>query len=121
MAFFLLFCLQSGKIKFFSTQGNHHELHRRLRDSRTHSQPRSLPRQGWGNDVPEGKLTSFTMAVKREENESIVFSWITWPSKNARDEGWKVVMQDPIMQSPDYNLFDGKRMIFGGFETIVQA
>jgi uncharacterized protein YbaA (DUF1428 family) len=78
--------------------------------------------ENWGNDVPEGKLTSFTMAVKREENESIVFSWITWPSKSVRDEAWKVVMQDPIMQDESFGtLFDGKRMIFGGFETIVQA
>jgi uncharacterized protein YbaA (DUF1428 family) len=78
--------------------------------------------ENWGNDVPEGKLTSFTMAVKREESESVVFSWITWPSKMVRDEAWKVVMQDPIMQTESYGkLFDGKRMIFGGFETIVQA
>ncbi len=78
--------------------------------------------ENWGDDVPEGKLTSFTMAVKREESESIVFSWVTWLSKAARDDGWKQVMADPIMQSSDMgNLFDGKRMIFGGFETIVQA
>jgi uncharacterized protein YbaA (DUF1428 family) len=77
--------------------------------------------ENWGNDVPEGKLTSFTMAVKREESESIVFSWITWPSKTVRDEAWKVVMQDPAMSPMDHKLFDGKRMIFGGFETIVEA
>jgi uncharacterized protein YbaA (DUF1428 family) len=77
--------------------------------------------ENWGDDVPEGKLTSFTMAVKREESESIVFSWVTWTSRAARDDGWKIVMQDPLMQSPDYKLFDGKRMIFGGFETIVEA
>ena len=35
----------------------------------------------WGDDVPEGKLTSFTMAVKREADEAVVFSWITWPSR----------------------------------------
>lgn len=78
--------------------------------------------ENWGNDVPEGKLTSFTMAVKREDHESVVFSWITWPSKTVRDEAWKVVMQDPAMQNDDMSkLFDGKRMIFGGFDTIVQA
>lgn len=78
--------------------------------------------ENWGDDVPEGKLTSFTMAVKREENESIVFSWVTWPSRAVRDEGWKAVMQDPLMQDDSSpNLFDGKRMIFGGFQTIVQA
>ena len=76
--------------------------------------------ENWGEDVPEGKLTSFTMAVKREVSESIVFSWITWPSKTVRDEAWKAVMQEPIMKdNPTAKLFDGKRMIFGGFETIV--
>jgi uncharacterized protein YbaA (DUF1428 family) len=78
--------------------------------------------ENWGDDVPEGKLTSFTMAVKREETESIVFSWITWPSRTVRDEAWKVVMQDPVMQSDDQpSLFDGKRMIFGGFQSIVEV
>jgi uncharacterized protein YbaA (DUF1428 family) len=77
--------------------------------------------ENWGDDVPEGKLTSFTMAVKREETESIVFSWVTWPSRAAREEGWKVIMQDPLMQADGPSLFDGKRMIFGGFQTIVQA
>ena len=78
--------------------------------------------ENWGDDVPEGKLTSFTMAVKREESESIVFSWITWPSRAVRDEAWKVVMKDPAMQGEGLSkLFDGKRMIFGGFQTIVQA
>lgn len=39
----------------------------------------------WGDDVPEGKLTSFTMAVQRKDDETVVFSWITWPSRQARD------------------------------------
>ena len=78
--------------------------------------------ENWGDDVPEGKLTSFTMAVKREDNESIVFSWVTWPSRAVRDAAWKVVMQDPAMQDDAYKtIFDGKRMIFGGFQTIVEA
>jgi uncharacterized protein YbaA (DUF1428 family) len=78
--------------------------------------------ENWGDDVPEGKLTSFTMAVKREESESIVFSWVTWPSKAVREQAWKAVMQEPEMNDPNApNLFDGKRMIYGGFETIVQA
>jgi uncharacterized protein YbaA (DUF1428 family) len=78
--------------------------------------------ENWGVDVPEGKLTSFTMAVKREDNESIVFSWIKWPSKQVRDEAWGILMQDPLMQ-PGANPapFDGKRMIFGGFETIFEV
>ena len=78
--------------------------------------------ENWVDDVPEGKLTSFTMAVKREDSESIVFSWVTWPSKTVRDEAWKVIMQDPLMQGEGYaKIFDGKRMIFGGFQTIVEV
>ena len=46
----------------------------------------------WGDDVPEGKLTSFPMAVQRKSDETVVFSWVTWPSKQVRDEGWKKVM-----------------------------
>jgi uncharacterized protein YbaA (DUF1428 family) len=76
----------------------------------------------WGDDVPEGKLTSFPMAVKREANETVVFSWITWPSRQARDDAWKKVMADPRLQ-PETNPmpFDGKRLIYGGFEMILDA
>ena len=75
----------------------------------------------WGDDVPEGKLTSFTMAVQRKEDERVVFSWITWPSKAVRDQAWEKVMKEPSMQ-PGVNPmpFDGKRMIYGGFQQIVQ-
>ena len=76
----------------------------------------------WGDDVPEGKLTSFSMAVKREENEAVVFSWITWPSRQVRDEAWKKVMADPRLKSDTNPMpFDGKRLIYGGFEIIVEA
>lgn len=76
----------------------------------------------WGDDVPEGKLTSFPMAVKLKEDETVVFSWIIWPSRQARDAGMEKVMADPRLQ-PDVNPmpFDGLRMIFGGFEMIVSA
>jgi uncharacterized protein YbaA (DUF1428 family) len=76
----------------------------------------------WGDDVPEGKVTSFPMAVKRKVDETVVFSWITWPSKQVRDAGMKKAMEDPRMQpSPSTMPFDGQRMIFGGFEVIVSA
>ncbi|MDB5776931.1 MAG: signal recognition particle [Herbaspirillum sp.] len=76
----------------------------------------------WGNDVPEGKVTSFTMAVQRKDDETVVFSWIVWPSRQVRDEAWKVMTADPRMR-PDANAmpFDGKRLIYGGFETIVEV
>lgn len=75
----------------------------------------------WGDDVPEGKVTSFPMAVKCEVGETVVFSWITWPSREVRDEAWKKVMADPRM-NPDQNPmpFDGKRLIYGGFKVIVE-
>ena len=78
--------------------------------------------ENWGEDVPEGKLTSFPMAVKCQRDETVVFSWISWPSREARDSGMKKAMEDPRMKF-DQNImpFDGKRMIFGGFETIVEA
>ncbi|OYT91002.1 MAG: RNA signal recognition particle [Burkholderiales bacterium PBB3] len=75
----------------------------------------------WGDDVPEGKLTSFTMAVKREPDETVVFSWVTWPSKAVRDAGWEKVMADPRMQTGVAPPFDGKRLIYGGFQAIVEA
>ncbi len=73
----------------------------------------------WGDDVPEGKITSFPMAVKRQEDETIVFSWIIWPSRAVRDEGARKVMADPRMQPG--NTYDGKRMIYGGFEVILES
>ena len=74
----------------------------------------------WGDDVPDGQVTSFPMAVKRKDDETVVFSWVLWPSKEVRKSAWEKLMADPRMQ-PDSNPmpFDGKRMIFGGFETIV--
>jgi len=70
----------------------------------------------WGDDVPEGKLTSFPMAVKCESHETVVFSWVAWPSRAVRDEGMKKVMADPRMQPSVIPMpFDGKRTISAGF------
>ena len=74
----------------------------------------------WGDDVPAGKLTSFPLAVQCKADETVVFSWITWPSRNARDQGMKKVMDDPRMEDTTMP-FDGKRMIYGGFETILDV
>ncbi len=72
----------------------------------------------WGDDVPEGKITDYKGAVKAENNETVVYSWVEWPSKEIRDAAWDKVMNDPRMQ-PDQMPFDGKRMIYGGFETLL--
>ncbi len=78
--------------------------------------------ENWGDDVPDGKLTSFPLAVQKAADETVVMSWVEWPSRAVRDAAWPVIMQDPSMQ-PDGTapLFDGKRMIFGGFQQILRA
>ncbi len=76
----------------------------------------------WGDDVPRGKETDFYMAVKCAEDETMVFSWIIWPDKAARDAGMAKAMADPRMQPGASPMpFDGKRMIFGGFEVLMEA
>jgi len=74
----------------------------------------------WGDDVPDGKVTDFKRAVKAEEGEVVLFSWIEWPSKEVRDAGMKKMMEDPRMRGMEMP-FDGKRMIFGGFQPILDA
>lgn len=73
----------------------------------------------WGDDVPRGKQTDFFRAVEAKEGEVVVFSWVEWPSKAARDAGWEKIMADPRM-APGANPmpFDGKRLIYGGFAQI---
>jgi uncharacterized protein YbaA (DUF1428 family) len=76
----------------------------------------------WGDDVPDGKVTDFKRAVKAAPGENIVFSWIVWPSKAVRDEGNKKMMADPRMDMEGEDMpFDGKRMILGGFEILVDS
>jgi uncharacterized protein YbaA (DUF1428 family) len=76
----------------------------------------------WGTDVPDGKVTDFKRAVNAEPSESVVFSWIVWPSKAARDEGNRKVMEDPRIEAHFSAMpFDGKRMIFGGFEVMLDT
>ncbi|UAK24462.1 DUF1428 domain-containing protein [Sphingomonas nostoxanthinifaciens] len=72
-----------------------------------------------GNDVPHGQVTDLWRAVAAEEGEDVAFSWIVWPSKAARDAGWEKAMADPRMKPPGEMPFDGKRLIFGGFDVIV--
>ena len=74
--------------------------------------------EAWGDAVPEGKVTDFRKAVRAEPDETVVFSWIVWPTKAAHDAGMKAAMAElkaVMAEMP----FDGKRMIYGGFRTIV--
>ena len=74
----------------------------------------------WTDDVPDGKLTDFRMAVKAEDNEEVVFSWIEYPSKEVRDAANAKMMADPRMKDMGESMpFDGKRMIYGGFAPIL--
>ncbi len=73
----------------------------------------------WGDDVPEGKVTSFPMSVKATEDETVCFGWFVWPSKEVRDENMQKMMEDPRCQPDGGEMpFDGKRMIFGGFQMV---
>ncbi|WP_421996398.1 DUF1428 domain-containing protein [Reyranella sp.] len=76
--------------------------------------------EAWADDVPDGTITDFKGAVKATPDEKVVYSWIEWPSKAVRDEGWKKVMADPRAQGGAMP-FDGKRMIYGGFAPVVDA
>jgi uncharacterized protein YbaA (DUF1428 family) len=76
--------------------------------------------EAWGDDIPDGKLTDFRRAVKAEEGENVVFSWIEWPSKAARDAAWPKLMEDERMKPDFANMpFDGQRMFWGGFAPIL--
>ncbi len=76
----------------------------------------------WGDDVPDGEVTSFPMAVKCKPDETVIFSWLVWPSRAVRDQAMPRIMEDPRLQ-PDVNPmpFDGKRLIYGGFEVVVDS
>lgn len=74
----------------------------------------------WGDDVREGKLTDFRRSVKAEEGEIVVFSWVEYPSKEVRDAAGVKMMADDRMKNASMP-FDGKRMIVGGFASLLDV
>ena len=73
------------------------------------------------DDVPEGKSTDFYRAVKRKEGETVVFAFAVYRNRKHRDEVMKKVMADPRLKHDRESMpFDGKRMIFGGFQSFVE-
>jgi uncharacterized protein YbaA (DUF1428 family) len=75
---------------------------------------------GWGVDVPDGKLTDFKRAVAAEGGEKVIFGWIEWPDKATRDKAFEAVMADPAMQAIR-PAFDMQRAIFGGFTPVLDT
>jgi uncharacterized protein YbaA (DUF1428 family) len=77
--------------------------------------------ENWDGDVPEGKVTDFRKAVDARPDEKVVYSWFEYPSKHERDAANAKMMSDPRMAEMGADMpFDGKRMIMGGFEAIVE-
>ena len=75
---------------------------------------------GWGIDVPAGKVTDFQRALQAKDGETVVFGWIEWPDKPTRDAGMGALMRDPRMRetAPAWN---GALAIFGGFLPILDS
>ena len=74
----------------------------------------------WGEDVPDGKVTSFPMAVKKEDDEVVVFAWLRWPDRATADKCWEQMQSDPDFSNMDMP-FDGQRMMWGGFAPIFEG
>ena len=77
--------------------------------------------EAWGSDLPDGKVTDFRMAVNAKDDEDVVFAWFEYPDRATRDSANSKMMSDPRMKAfaEKPMPFDGKRMILGGFESIV--
>lgn len=76
----------------------------------------------WGEDVPAGQVTDFHRAVQARPGETVVFSWIVWPSRAVRDEGNARALKDPRMTPAGAGMpFDARRMIFGGFDVLADV
>jgi uncharacterized protein YbaA (DUF1428 family) len=76
--------------------------------------------EAWEADVKDGKWTDFRRAVDLKEGEKVVFAWVTWPDRTTADGSHDKMMGDERMKNFDPEMpFDGKRMVFGGFDPLV--
>jgi uncharacterized protein YbaA (DUF1428 family) len=74
----------------------------------------------WADDLPDGKVTDFKGAVQAKDDETVIFSWFEYPNKAIRDAANQKMMSDPRMEGMGKSMpFDGQRMIFGGFESLI--
>ncbi|MGK6356302.1 DUF1428 domain-containing protein [Sphingomonas sp. DT-207] len=78
--------------------------------------------EAWGEETPDGKKTDYNRATLRKDDERVVYSWVEWPSKEARDAAWPKMMEDERMKPDFSNMpFDGQRMMWGGFAPLFDA
>ncbi len=75
--------------------------------------------EAWGDGLKPGKVTDFLQAVKAEENENVVFSWVIWPSKDVATKAHEEMMKDERFSEDMDMPFDGMRMVMGDFEPLV--
>ena len=75
----------------------------------------------WGDFIQDGKQTSYPRAVTAKEGETVVTGWQEWPDKDTCHANMEKAMSDPRMQEMGEMPFDGMRMIYGGFDTIVDV
>jgi uncharacterized protein YbaA (DUF1428 family) len=77
--------------------------------------------EAFGDDLSRGEVTDYYRAVKAEDGEGIVFSFIEWPDKATRDAAWNSIMQDESLRPEGEMPFDGKRLFWGGFDVIIDT
>lgn len=75
----------------------------------------------WGDAVPDGATTSFPLAVKAQPGETVVLGWQEWPDRATHEANLENAMRDPRMREGAKMPFDGKRMIYAGFEVLVDT
>jgi len=81
-------------------------------------------RESVADDVKVGKRTSFPRSVKLKSGETVVFAWVVYKSRAARDQATAKIMKDKrlaAMMTGKNMPFDGKRIIYGGFKTIISV
>ena len=75
--------------------------------------------EAWGDNIPDGTTTDFKRAVALKDGETVVFAWVMWPDKATADRCEASMQTDDRWQAMEMP-FDGKRMVFGGFETVYE-
>ncbi|RYY44897.1 MAG: DUF1428 domain-containing protein [Sphingomonadales bacterium] len=97
----------------------YHELAARMAPIfQTHGALRVV--EAWADDTPDGAVTDYNRATHKQADESVVYAWIEWPDKAARDAAWGAIMADEGNREPEPP-FDGQRMMWGGFAPILDT